>query len=431
MHDDAAYYVRNLRSYPNYTQRIHFFSRHFDESWWRDSVRKAGNGQFAKVNSLLQNCYLGFSVVRPLPVSPVGRTILPVPGKQESAFDTIRRHVIHLAGFPLSVEGIPFQSQDQGVSACATTALWSSLDCVAGNEAMTISSPASITESATRYALQEGRPFPNEGLTVRQICEATLSAGFSPIVVHGESLDQDRLQIHGYAKSGFAPVLALLPIDGEGSGHAVCCVGTRLGRALPQNDPGLQFRELPSGLEGIYMHDDRLGPYAYASLSSLTDPESGDVRTCVSIEWPDTMPNDSWYLHAIIVPVPKKLRLTISRLRRVGLIAAQVIGDGLSDPYTTLDCYFVGSQKYVKGVYEFGLSSDGLNRAVCGTALSRYIGLIEIAGQNGPIMDVVVDSTEKHSEASVLACIRRSGFPESKLNLFHAVARWLGVDGIL
>ena len=296
---------------------------------------------------------------------------------------------------------------------------------------MTITPPASITESATRFALQEGRPFPNEGLTVRQICEATLSAGFAPIVVRGKSLHHDKLQIYAYAKSGFSPVLALYPFNGERDGHAVCCVGINSGKAKPQSDPESEFREMSSGLDGLYIHDDRLGPYAYANLSPWTDSKSRAIRTFVSIEWPDKKPYDDWLLHAIIVPVPPKLRLTVSRLRRVGLVVAQAIGEGLSDRCTTLDCTFAGSQKYAERVYEFGLSSDGLYRAVCGTALSRYIGLIEIAGRNGPTLDIVVDSTEKNSEASVLACIRRSGCPSDQLKLFHRVSRWLGVNGIL
>ena len=31
MQDAAIYYVRSLRSYPNFTKRLHFFSRTFDE----------------------------------------------------------------------------------------------------------------------------------------------------------------------------------------------------------------------------------------------------------------------------------------------------------------------------------------------------------------------------------------------------------------
>ena len=295
MHDDAIYYVRSLRSYPNFTKRLHFFKQAFDCARWSEMIDLAGRGEHSAIQAHLQDCYLGFSVIRPLPDSPIGRTVLPAfslcpPGETNSSFAPTRRHNVHLAGFSLSVDGVPFQSQDQGVSACATTALWSALDCVAATEEITISSPASITESATRYPLQEGRQFPNEGLTVRQICEATRAAGFSPIVIRGGSIADDAIQIFSYARSGFAPVLALLPTKTGDPGHAVCCVGLRKGPPQPQTDPTCKFREASSGLRGLYIHDDRLGPYAYAGLSQLTDTESGKVRTCVSIEWPDAKP---------------------------------------------------------------------------------------------------------------------------------------------
>ena len=436
MHDDMVYYVRNLRSYPNFTKRVHFFKQQFDHTQWHKMIDQAGKGKHSEIEQKLQAGYLGFSVVRPLLDSPIGRTVLPVPlsstsNNTRSSFTTIRSHNVHLTGFSLHVKGVPFQSQDQGVSACATTALWSALDYVAVREEITVSSPASITESATRYPLQEGRPFPNEGLTVRQICEATRVAGFSPIVIHGESITDDAIQIFSYARSGFAPVLALLPLDAGGgaAGHAVCCVGLREGQTTPQTNTGYMFREASSGLQGLYIHDDRLGAYAFAGLSSYTE-KSGSIRTCVSIEWPDAKPVDQWILHAIVVPVPQKLRLTLSRLRKTGIYVAQVMGALSSDRRITLDCHFEYSYTYVKRIYEFDLSSDGLYRAVCCTSLSRYIGLIEIAGPDGPILDVIVDSTETNSESAILACIKRSGFPGTSHNLFETIAKHLGVVGI-
>ena len=399
-------------------------------------INQAGRGERLTVQQNLQADYLGFSVVRPLPDSPIGRTVLPtpltyLPTKTRSSFSTTRRHKVHLAGFSLYVDGVPFQSQDQGVSACATTALWTALDYVAVKEEITVASPASITESATRYPLQEGRPFPNEGLTVRQICEATRSAGFSPIVIHSKSIKDDAIQIFSYARSGFAPVLALLPLNTEQAGHAVCCVRLHEGITMPQTDTSYMFREASSSLQGIYIHDDRLGPYAYAGLSQHTDAQTGLIRTCVSIEWPDAKPVDQWLLHAIVVPVPQKLRLTLSRLRRTGVYVAQIIGQLFEERQTTLDCRFELSCNYVKRAYEFGLSSDGLYRAVCCTALSRYIGLIEVTGPDGPILDIVVDSTETNSELAILACIKRSGFPSASHRIFEAFVKRLGVVGIL
>ena len=435
MHDGVVYYSRSLRSYPNFTRRVHFFDEAFNCSDWKAMIDRAARGKHTEVEETLQKSYLGFSVIRPLPGSPIGRTILPArslhePEDTDSSFGTVRPHKVHLAGFTLRVCGVPFQSQDQSVSACATTALWSALDCVAATEEITVASPASITESATRYPLQEGRPFPTEGLTVRQICEATRAAGFSPLVIRSKSVTDDAIQILGYAVSGFAPVLALLPAADSGAGHAVCCVGTRQGQTAPQTNPALSYREAASGLRGLYIHDDRLGPYAFAGLRPLTDSES-NIRTCVSIEWPDAKPVDDWFLHAIVVPVPQKLRLTLSRLRKLGLPIAQAIGVALGEPRITLNCRFGLSRSYAERMYDFGLSSDGLYQAVCGTTLSRYIGLIEIAGPFGPLFDVVADTTETTSESAALVCIKRSGFLDTHVKLLQAVGKHLGVMAIL
>ena len=435
MHDNAVYYARSFRSYPNYTKRLHFFKSAFDEAEWRNMLRRAATGEYSTIQTQLQEQYLGFSIVRPLPGSPVGRTVLPALSEitldeTKHFFGTTRRHCVHVAGFSLFVDGVPFQSQDQGVSACATTALWSALDGVAAKESMTVSSPASITESATRYPLQEGRPFPNEGLTVRQICEATRTAGFSPLVIHGNDVQEDALQIYAYCRSGFSPVLALLPVYENAAGHAVCCVGFHIEQITPQTNPKLAYQDASTALKGIYIHDDRLGPYAYADLSPLTDSKTGNIRTCISIRWPDEKPDETWLLHAIVVPVPQKLRLTVSRLRRVGLVIAQAIGMHFGDSRTVLDSRFEASHVYMKELYNFGLSEDGLYQAACGMAFSRYIGLVEITGSAGPILDIIIDSTETNSETAVLACIRRSGFPDEHTPLFEAICDLLGAEPI-
>src|SRR5262249_55035399 len=151
---------------------------------------------------------------------------------------------------------VPFQQQDHAVSACATTALWSALDSVASIEELPVSSPANIAEAATRYPLQEGRAFPTEGLTVKQICEASRAAGFSPIVVSGSEPRDDFPQIYGYLRSGFAPVLSFIPAGNPDatSGHAVCAVGVRCGEVKPQTDPNFKFREESSRISGLYIH---------------------------------------------------------------------------------------------------------------------------------------------------------------------------------
>ncbi|MYC48392.1 MAG: hypothetical protein F4X45_08710 [Chloroflexi bacterium] len=431
MRDDAIYYVRSLRSYPNYTKRLHFFRSSFDLARWQEIIASAGSGQFAESQRELQSNYLGYSVMRPLPEYPVGRTVLPPleePSRtQEHDVSFITRaHQVHLAGIPLNVIGVPFQSQDQGVSACATSALWSALDNVAFAEEVTVSSPASITEAATLYPLHEGRALPNDGLTIRQMCEAIRAAGFSPIVVRSASIGEDAFQLNGYLKSGFSPVLAVAPMENVGVGHAVCCVGFKCGAPHPQTEPGISFREQSSGLEGLYVHDDQLGPYAFATLGQLTDPDSRDVETCIALQWPDSKPATTWRLQALIVPVPQKVRLSLSELRWLGLDIAQAVGQELGSIQTILDCRFELARNYKSRMYSFDLSESGLYQGACATVLSRYVGLIEISSPEGPVLDVVVDSTESMPDSAVLACVRRSRFPADQSEFLEQLSNELG-----
>ncbi len=70
IYDTAMFYARNLRSYPNYCQRLHFFREAFDETRWRSLLKDANQGYGAKSLHFLEKGYLGFSVVRPLSFLP-------------------------------------------------------------------------------------------------------------------------------------------------------------------------------------------------------------------------------------------------------------------------------------------------------------------------------------------------------------------------
>ena len=156
-------------------------------------------GNYDEKTQFLQRAYLGYCVVRPLPGSPIGRTVLvtfgPTTPTDTRSFDAVRDYDVHLAGFKLTIRGLAFQQQDQGVSACATTALWSSLNKVAQLEALAIPTPAEITQAASRYLLSEGRALPSEGLNINQICEAIRGSGLQPLVSRSVSFDQDCAQL--------------------------------------------------------------------------------------------------------------------------------------------------------------------------------------------------------------------------------------------
>lgn len=431
--DVALFYSRSLRSYPNYCYRLHFFTGEFDQSRWRELIINSRADGGCQAREFLQRGYLGFSVVRPLPGAPVGRTVLTTPRAADAYachFESVREYKVHLSCFDLRVCGLAFQQQDQGVSACATTALWSAIHRVAYMEGLPVATPAEITEAATRYFLPGGRSLPSEGLTVHQICEATRAAGLAPLLIRGVSPEDDRAQLFSYVMSGLAPLIAIQPL-GTTQGHAVCAVGVKVGNVKPQTDPALHYRDASTAMEGVYIHDDRLGPYALADLYAHTVDST--IRTGFRIRWPDqeTVEAEHSILTALIVPVPVKLRLPVTRMRALGMAIAEATGRRLLPQFNrgvTLSCVYRQATAYKKAAVKFGLTDDGLCRLACDTVLSRYIGVIEISGPPGALFDVLVDATESRANPAVLACVKRETLPVGDENKVRAIATRLGAQ---
>lgn len=429
--DVALFYSRSLRAYPNFCQRLHFFRETIDQARWQELVAESNGGLNKTGEEFLQRAYLGFSVIRPLPGSPIGRTVLVTVEKMTQSGDTrefgaVREYLVHLGGFELNVEGLAFQQQDQGVSACATTALWTAMHAVARKEALAIPTPADITQAASRYVLASGRSLPSEGLNIQQICEATRAAGLEPLVMRSLSLEQDRAQLLGYISSGFAPVLAIQTM--QGIGHAVCAVGVKLGKIQPQSDPNLHFRDNASAVSVVYIHDDRLGPYASADLYGYTQAHD-KIRTALRIRWPRTENEmEHAILDAIIVPVPAKLRLTVTRMRELGLALAETAGQLFVQfgRKVGLNTRYLKGTEYRKLSLDFGLSNDGLYELLFGMALSRYVGVIEIGIPEGPLFDVLLDTTETRANPAALACVRRRLLPAGAERELAAISSKLG-----
>jgi hypothetical protein len=348
------------------------------------------------------------------------------------SFGGIRKYTVHLAGIQMAVDGLAFQQQDQGVSACATTALWSSLHKVAHDERIEVPAPAQITEAASRYLLAEGRSLPSEGLNIQQICEAIRGTGLQPLVVRAVSLEEDRAQLAAYVNSGFPPVLAIEPVAG-GTGHAICCVGIKMGHGssltAPPHHPH-HFR-LADGLTGIYIHDDRLGPYASAGIQPWTVRMSnGESRILmgIQIKWPDQTQAELSVLRAMIVPVPDKVRMPISRVLASGAVVAELAGMYFKDfeRRVILNVAYRLGHRYVEDATKFGLTREGLAKLTCNTVLSRFVGLIEISASEGPLFDVLLDTTETRANPSALVFIKRSAFPASQENALKVLAGEFG-----
>jgi hypothetical protein len=118
----AAFYCTSSAGYPNVCQRLHYFADDVD----RSLLEKAVSGNAAAATRI-QDCYLGFIVKRPIPGTPLGRTVLSwypdLTPQLPRVVEPSRWYSCHVAGLELRVRGLAWQQQDAGVGACATVAL--------------------------------------------------------------------------------------------------------------------------------------------------------------------------------------------------------------------------------------------------------------------------------------------------------------------
>src|SRR5688572_7772692 len=261
MEDHSVFYSRTLYPYPNYCRRVHFFScdeihlqKLFDDLY---AIAEKGRAAFDDAcKKASSDHYLGFSVIKPLSGSPVGRTVLRCfpptklgdPG-YERVFSCTQTFRVHLAGLELSVQGLPFQQQDEAVAACATTALWSALHRARAFEEISSATPAQITSLASRNSLIFGRAMPSEGLSVDQMCQAVQAVGVSPVLRRAIDYRTARGMLYSSLRSGIAPVLILK------SGHLWhAIVGVGMGIRKSAIRAQTSIADEATTMEAIYVH---------------------------------------------------------------------------------------------------------------------------------------------------------------------------------
>jgi hypothetical protein len=284
--------------------------------------------------------------------------------------------------------------------------------------------------AASRYVLHSGRALPSEGLHALQVCEAVRTFGLAPLVIGRGNPSHDKAQLRGYIRSGFAPLLVLEDANNK-LGHAVCAVGLKLGNILPRTSTEVFHLDAASETIGVYVHDDRLGPYAIALLENHTTPGSGELRTALRIQWPTGVedPNE-WLLSSLIVPVPLKLRLTIAQARLFGTGLADAVSQSFEQlrGRVILDVRYCLASEYQRAALESSLSDNGLLALESGLPLSRYLAVVELYTEDGPFLDLLLDTTE--TTASLIAMVQRAPGLDVVEKKLSTVAATLGAHYI-
>jgi hypothetical protein len=427
MEDHRVFYSACLYPYSNACRRLHFFTPPADKlaEQLQQIVADVQQSEAAEYQQICRNfsrqSYLGFSVIRPLPGCPVGRTIIRFPSKglngaseSDHRVRSGRNYAAHVHGLELTVEGLPFQQQDEGVSACATTALWSSIQQHHAHEYTQPVSPSRITSLATQHLFPTGRDMPSKGLSLQQACSALNTLGIAASVFSAEHEPVTaRRVILAALDSGFAPVLFICDGENPGVGHAVTVAGAVMSSIhrpspilLRRKDPLVEIPlvdDVSNDIDALLIHDDRIGPYCPASLKAATNLQltiAGSTRSA-------SRKGERWNVKCVLTPLYPKVRISLQELIRIGDATvgglrpildhyAARFGKGLlANPLPIARCWVERSHLYVRNciLHSPRLSLQQIEELSQSIKLSRYVGVIRLQMAGIGIADVLLDTT--------------------------------------
>lgn len=363
--EHSHFYSTTFRRYPSVSHRLHFFTDKLE-------------GDLSNLDQL-SRAYRGYSVMRPLENSPVGRTVISPPPELDGATVCAVTDKVNVFGVQFKVTGVPFISQDEQYLRCAHAAQWMVLYHAHLLHGLPRSLPGDIHE-ASLGGLSIGRQIPSDGLTYPQMLNGLNARGLSPgLAKLPGSKEASR-------RKGYLSLFAILcrhvnsnlpPIVASES-HAWVVVAYRL---LPGD--GRTHDRIR-----LYRHDDARGPYLPVD-DPWGEPES------------DHRP---WDL--AITPLPRKLYMSGERAEHFAVQAVEWAANTRPDLRRRLDENELTYRTYAIASNDFktGLSTrtlpDVLRQAYCLAQWPRYIWVIEVldrarrdAGQAATLGEVIVDGT--------------------------------------
>ncbi len=319
LHDYASYYAFCYENYSKYCKRIHFFDIEFTQEEFENIILQKD------VPKDFWDHYLGFIVVKPIPVTVIGYTVLKTYKAEHGEFNTrnfwgTRPYKIHLFGNEVQVTSLAFQEQDSVLAACATTAIWSMLNKASIDFHTILKSPSEITKDADTISPDGSRLFPNKGLNLLQICQAIFNSGLVseikqpdfPVcndsgveLFHAVSHQYLKKIISAYSAIGIPIILIIRVPDGRQHGyHAITVSGYKQKGPTEitlQND----ISWLSDNIEKFYAHDDQWGPFTRIDFMEDDDRGPG-IETPWTTFHSDRAPT---YVTNVVVSLYPKIRI--------------------------------------------------------------------------------------------------------------------------
>jgi hypothetical protein len=400
-------------------------------------------------------------VLRPIPKTPIGRTVLRWYPDQKPNLPRVvepsRWYTCNFAGLELRVKGLAWQQQDAGVGACATVALWSMLHSSALDDRHVVPTTAEVTRKAHGPGMSEQPAFPSTGLSFVQLVATVRDSGFAPLVIPGDKkLAHSELERFGrehfsaslaaFIRSGYPVLVAATPLDAstgavldELGGHAVCAVGFRQASSKVPLAGTLELED--ANTEHLYIHDDNLGPAARFRIEADVDgtvqlrADPPPARHAMSLTDP-TVGHPLLRPSALLAAAHDDVRLSPDVLHRqalelgAALIAAtgDKLGLTLSARFTRLARYVQKSLGTVLAGKPETLGRTRLALWETVPPMSLHIGVVRFGRGPTPLLDVLFDTTDSEPNMRAFCHVAYDpAFPSLVAHLGTSIGVDLGV----
>jgi len=384
--DYQHFYCRSFRDYEKITKRMHFFNQLFDEEEFNKKLQNYDENFFKK----LQKSYLGFIIIKPVKNRTdkwlIGRTLLKITSDPKNSRNITMKNEVSLFGIPLEIDSLPFQTQDQRVSACATIALWTAINPLSQSFDTIHYSPSEITELSSLYPSQF-RIFPSSGLTWTQMINLIKSVGLDTEVINVKEYEDDTLlidAIKAYVENGI-PLIAGLILKRSGDDedlHAVVISGYKCD----------EFGKI----HYLFIHDDQIGPF------SIALPDKNICNNKTFKNWKNAWNKNGSYQKVIVdkllVPIYHKIRLTFARIYARYQIIKEDLKKIDSQAIMTLHLTTVQSYKNSLLYKQFKNKNEILTKF-----LPRFLWVVKIRVRNKLVGDLVFDATSIYPDEPIVA----------------------------
>lgn len=334
----ASFFSTKDRPSTKTCTRFHFFSlAEIDLNTFSSLLSKqilSGNN-----TDFWEKHYLGFVMVKPIPDSLIGFTLLKTyqPSKERNFWGT-KMYKIPLLGNTIEINALAFQQQDSILGACATMAIWSMFHKVCETPYINLKTSGQITKETGIIAPNGNRLIPNKGLDIPQIATSITKNGLQTEVRWNDNVNpnthniEDTIDFNGYIKKivnahyrvGIPIILGFAPYKNSMQQlHAVTICGHNTENALPKpkSKPQVGIDWEANAITKLYVHDDQWGPYArfyFEGNDEIDTPWSFHLKS-----------KSKGITVALIIPVYPKIRISYDDIEPVVLALNEIIEIGL------------------------------------------------------------------------------------------------------